>query len=165
MCGPMGVAAGGKIEQVIHKDRADPKIWVTASTITIPVHILTTAMFRGVTGQKPPRCPISASTYADAGLPFFHLPEQPSSISGAFDGVKSVNELNVDRGLASGEESNVQPRVVTIRPREGTAANSWVDLETIKDPDGLVNPDGPLRAFRTLRSLHCELEKNNGGAE
>ncbi len=145
MCGPMGVAAGGKIEQVIHEDRADPKTWATGPTITIPVHILTTAMFRGVTGQQPPQCPISASTYADAGLPFFHLPEQPSSISGAFDGVKSVNELNVDRGLTSGDESNVKPRVVTIRPREGAAANRWVDLETMKDPDGLVNPDVLVR--------------------
>ncbi|KAI0534885.1 hypothetical protein GGR58DRAFT_33352 [Xylaria digitata] len=160
--GPMGVAAGGKIDQVIYEDNNSPSIWATDSTITIPVHILTTTMFRDVTGQKPPPCPISAATYADASLPFFDLPEEPSGISGAFDGVKSVNEINVVRGIASGEEPNVKPRVVTIRRDEGSTAKSWVDLETIHDPDGLVNPDGPLRAFRTLQTLHDELVPNNG---
>ncbi|KAK5636789.1 hypothetical protein RRF57_012501 [Xylaria bambusicola] len=163
--GPMGVAAGGKIKQVIRKDGENPEIWVPASTIMISVHILTTMMFRHVTGQKPPKCPISASTYVDAGLPFFHLPEEPSGISGAFDGIKSVNEINVDHGLASGDEPDVKPQVVTIQPREDVATNSWVDMETVQDPDGLVNPNGPLRAFRTLKILDDELEENNGEAE
>ncbi|KAI1755715.1 hypothetical protein F4782DRAFT_486668 [Xylaria castorea] len=153
----MGVAAGGKIDQVIYKDDNDPSIWATTSTITIPVHILTTAMFHDVTGREPPPCPISAATYAEAGLPFFDLPEKPSGISGAFDGVKSVNEMNVDRGVASGTEPTVKPRVVTIRRDEGGAAKSYVDPETINDPDGLVSPDGPLRAFRTLKDLRDEL--------
>ncbi|KAF2971846.1 hypothetical protein GQX73_g1661 [Xylaria multiplex] len=160
--GPMGVAAGGKIDQVIYEDRNSPSIWATDSTITIPVHILTTTMFRDVTGHKPPPCPISAATYANAGLPFFDLPEEPSGISGAFDGVKSVNEINVDRGMASGEEPNVKPRVVMIRRDEGGTAGGWVNPETIHDPDGLVNPNGPLRAFRTLQTLRDELDPNNG---
>ncbi|KAI0513293.1 hypothetical protein F5B22DRAFT_247913 [Xylaria bambusicola] len=163
--GPMGVAAGGKIKQVIQKDEMDPQIWVPASTIAISVHILTTTMFRDITGQKPPECPISESAYADAGLPFFHLPEEPSGISGAFDEVKSVNEINVDRGLASGEEPDVKPQVVTIRPGEDTTAKNKVDMETIRDPDGLVNPNGPLRAFRTLKILEDELKATDGKAE
>ncbi|KAI8946543.1 hypothetical protein F4801DRAFT_564098 [Xylaria longipes] len=155
--GPMGVAAGGKIDQVIYKDDNDPSIWAT-TTITIPVHILTPAMFRDVTGKRAPRCPISAATYAEAGLPFFDLPEKPSGISGAFGGVKSVNEINVDRGIANGAEPTVKPRVVTIRRDEDDAAKSYVDPKTIDDPDGLVNPDGPLRAFRTLTALLDELK-------
>ncbi|KAI1419500.1 hypothetical protein F5Y12DRAFT_777565 [Xylaria sp. FL1777] len=144
--GPMGMAAGGKIEQNICEDDNDPSIWATTSTITIPVHILTTAMFRDVTGRKAPPCPISASTYAAAGLPFFDLPEKPSGISGAFDRVKSVNAINVGCGTSSGDEPGVKLRAVTI------------DLKTVEDPDGLVNRDGPLRAFRTLAGLWDELK-------
>ncbi|KAI1360894.1 hypothetical protein F5Y08DRAFT_343231 [Xylaria arbuscula] len=161
--GPMGVAAGGNIKQDICEDRNHHKIWLTGSTMKIPVHILTTTMFRDVTGLEPPKCPISASTYARAGLPFFHLLEESSGISGTFDGVKSVNQMNVERGLATGEEPDIKPPVVTIQPSTRAAANSWVDLETIEDPDGLVSPNGPLRAFRTLSLLHRELEENNEG--
>ncbi|KAI0458075.1 hypothetical protein F5B21DRAFT_38742 [Xylaria acuta] len=163
--GPMGVAAGGKIDQVIYEDDNDPNIWATTSTITIPVHILTKAMFRDVTGQQAPPCPISAATYAQAGLPFFDLLEKPSGISGAFEGVKSVNEIKIDRGEASGAEPTVKPRVVTIRRDEGGAAKIYVDPETIDDPYGLVNPDGPLRAFRTLKSLRDELKAEDESTE
>ncbi|KAI0487632.1 hypothetical protein F4859DRAFT_525725, partial [Xylaria cf. heliscus] len=157
LCKPMGMAAGGKIRQVIYKDSNDPNIWASTSTITIPVHALTTTMFRHVTGREPPPCPISAATYAQAGLPFFDFPEEPSGISGAFDGIKSVNEINVNRGIASGAEPKVEPRVVTIGRDGGGTAKSYVNLDTIDDPEGLTNPDGPLRAFRTLKDLEDEL--------
>ncbi|KAI0097558.1 hypothetical protein GGR51DRAFT_577988 [Nemania sp. FL0031] len=145
----MAVAAGGKIDQVIHKDERDPSVWVKDSTITVPVHILTTDAFQEVTGQSAPPCPISASTYASADLPFFGLPEEPSSISGDFGSVKSVNTIDVQRGIAAGEEPSVRPRVITLQRN----VKNCVDLATIEDPDGLVSPDGPLRDFRTLTTL------------
>ncbi|KAI1122330.1 hypothetical protein F5Y10DRAFT_271175 [Nemania abortiva] len=151
--GPMGVAAGGKIDQVIKADDNDPTIWAKDSTITIPVHILTTTMFRDVTGQSAPPCPISASTYASANLPFFNLSEEPSGITGDFEGVKSINAINIERGIASGEESNVEQRVVTL-PR---SVKSRVNLAAIEDPDGLVSPEGPLRDFRALKTLLDEM--------
>ncbi|KAI0418945.1 hypothetical protein F5X98DRAFT_385519 [Xylaria grammica] len=156
--GPMGMAAGGKVNQVIHEDDYDPGNWATGSTITIPVHILTTTMFRHVTGQQPPPCPIRASEYAELGLPFFKFSEEePSGVSGAFNGVQSVNEINVNRGIAAGSEPDVKPRVVTIRGDMGAATTSRVSLNMINDPDGLVNPYGPLRDFRTLKRLKDEL--------
>ncbi|KAI0863541.1 hypothetical protein F4860DRAFT_511931 [Xylaria cubensis] len=163
--GRMGVAAGGKINQVIREDDNDPKIWATTSTIAIPVHILSVAMFRDVIGREPPPCPISAATYVEAGLPFFDLPENPSGISGAFDRVKSVNEINVDRGIANSAEPTVKPPVVTIRRDEDGAAKNYVDPETVNDPDGLVSPDGPLRAFRTLKDIRDELNGEDESVE
>ncbi|KAI0201741.1 hypothetical protein F4808DRAFT_423651 [Astrocystis sublimbata] len=159
--GPMGVAAGGKIDQVIHEDHNEPSVWAKTTTITIPVHILSTTMFRHVTGRQPTACPISASDYASVGLPFFNLPEEPSNISGAFDGVKSVNEIKVDRGLASGLEPTVTPQVVTIGQGAAGTSNNYVDPETINDPHGLVNPSGPLLPFRTLRDLQDQLKEDD----
>ncbi|KAI1112423.1 hypothetical protein F5Y14DRAFT_272517 [Nemania sp. NC0429] len=146
----MGVAAGGKITQAIYKHTFDPTKWAKSPTITIPVHILTTALFRDATGRGAPPCPISVATYAEAGLPFFDLPETPSGISGSFGQVKSVNALSVERGLAQGEDPDVRPRVVKIPVRERQDdAESCVNSVTIEDPDGLVSMDGPLHAFRT----------------
>ncbi|KAI0912584.1 hypothetical protein F4823DRAFT_559913 [Ustulina deusta] len=129
--GPIGVEADRTVKQVILEDNEDPSAWVRTSTITIPVHILTTRLFRDIAGQHPPRCPVLARSYARAGLPFFEFPEKASGISGTF---------------ADDEAKSVNPRAVTIDPK------------TIDDPDGLVNPDGPLRAFRTLKDLRDELE-------
>ncbi|KAI0802941.1 hypothetical protein GGR55DRAFT_691855 [Xylaria sp. FL0064] len=149
--GPMSVAAGGNIEQVIHRDDNPPSTWAAAATITIPVHILTTTLFRQVTGRAPPPCPISAAKYAAADGPFFDLQEKPSGISGAFAGIKSTNVIDAARRHTSGgSEPSVKPRVIKI------------DRDTIDDPDGIIGPNGPLQAFRTLKDLQDELKKDSG---
>ena len=142
----LAMAAGGRISQVIHEDVVDPTRWAKYPTITIPVHVLTTELFRDATGRNAPPCPISASDYAAAGLPFFNFDEMPSGIAGSFEQVKSVNTMRVERGLAHGEEPDVKPRVVKILPREARGGSGgWVDLATVEDPDGLVSRVGPQR--------------------
>ncbi|RYO99412.1 hypothetical protein DL764_006807 [Monosporascus ibericus] len=156
----MGIAAGGKIKQTIAQDRHDPRIWEDQVTLTIPVHILNTAAFRAVTGHTPPPCPIDASTYAEAHLPFFGLYEEPSSIAGHFEALKSVNEIEQDRGLAEMSEPSVKPRLVKL-DRHGRAipTGSQVDLSAaVDDPDGILSPAGPLCEFRTLADLERELK-------
>ncbi|KAI8947526.1 hypothetical protein F4801DRAFT_560478 [Xylaria longipes] len=158
---PITIAANGTVGQVIHTD-AFPDNWAKTSTITIPVHILTTELFRQVTGKSAPSCPITMSTYAEAGLPFFNFkfPEEPRGI--LLRGGKSVNATDTDRRIANRRESKAKSKAPTIRPQdEGLAAESFVDQATIEDPDGLVNPDGPFRAFRMLRNLHHELRRDN----
>ncbi|KAI1276249.1 hypothetical protein F5Y07DRAFT_408440 [Xylaria sp. FL0933] len=146
--GPMSVAAGGNIEQVIHRDDNPPKIWAATSTITIPVHILTTTLFRQVTGREPPPCPISMAKYAAVDGPFFDLQEKPSGISGAFAGIKSTNAIDsARRRTFSRSEPSVKPRVIKI------------DRDTIEDPDGIIGPNGPFQAFRSLKDLQDELKK------
>ncbi|KAI0454638.1 hypothetical protein F5B21DRAFT_524455 [Xylaria acuta] len=138
---PITITADGTVERCIWNDDI-PDNWAKTSTITIPVHILTTESFRQVTGQSAPPCPIKMSTYAEAGLPFFNLkfPEEPSARKG----------------------SKAKSGVPTIHPPdEGPATGGFVDQATIEDPDGLVNPDGPLRAFRMLRTLREELRRDD----
>lgn len=94
----MGIAMGGKIEQAIQKDFEDPNSWLKGHTMIIPVQILNSTAFRQVTGVDPPPCPIDASTYAERGLPFFKLWEEPSSVAGDFEAVRSVRELELNRG-------------------------------------------------------------------
>ncbi len=156
---PMGIAAGGKIKQTIVEDKHDPAIWDSV-TIPVLVHILDSTAFRSATGRDPPPCPISASTYKDVGLPFFDMYEEPSAAYGAFEAVKSVSEIEQERGLADRSEPSVKPNIIKIgKDGHVIPTAGHVDLSgLVDDRDGLLSPAGPLREFRTLADLRRELE-------
>ncbi|KAI1769829.1 hypothetical protein F4818DRAFT_310234 [Hypoxylon cercidicola] len=162
---PMGIAAGGRIKQEIRWDFIRASRWNRDTTYTIPVQILNTAAFRRVTGRNPPPCPVNASTYAAAGLPFFKLYEEPSGIAGDFAAVQSVNQIEQNRGVATGSDASVHPRLVALDSRgDGITVPSLATL-SIHDPDSLLNPAGPLRPFRAREDLVKELrdERDNLG--
>ena len=72
-------------------------------------------------------------------MPFFKMYEEPSGIFGEFSQVKSITEIDENT------EGVVEPDTITISPSAAKAA-----------PPGLVNPDGPLRPFRTVDDLRRE---------
>jgi hypothetical protein len=130
------VAAGGKIKQTVVKDKYGES-WLSGRTTVFNTQILNSAVYKEVTGEAPPTKPIDAKTYKHYGFPFFKLYEELSSISGNFSQVKSVAEID------GKPENVVTPRVVGI--------GSQV-------PIGLVNPNGPLREFRTAKDLKREYD-------
>ncbi|KAH7411940.1 integral membrane protein [Phaeosphaeria sp. MPI-PUGE-AT-0046c] len=130
----MSIAVGGKIHQVIREDHheADGK----HSRITVfNVQILNSAAYQAVTGNSPPTEPMTVETYKKHGFPFFKLYEESSGISGNFGMVKSVSDLD------QREEDTVKPRTVPI------------NYPPAPVPVGIINPDGPLRPFRTAQDL------------
>ncbi|KAI1087067.1 hypothetical protein F5B19DRAFT_91845 [Rostrohypoxylon terebratum] len=154
---PMGIAMSGKIAQAIYPDHERRSNWLKDCTMTISVQILDSATFRQVTGEDPPPSPVDAFKYAEAGFPFFKLWEDPSSVAGGFEAAKSVNQIEQDRGLAQGSEASVYPRTVELNsPRDITSPNQYKN--PISDPDSLLNPDGPLREFRTLADMLRDLK-------
>lgn len=47
----------------------------------------------------PPSSPITAQSYAAAGLPFFSLPDEPKGgIYGMFSDIKSIMEIDAEKG-------------------------------------------------------------------
>ncbi|KAI9771519.1 MAG: hypothetical protein M1840_002139 [Geoglossum simile] len=124
----MVVAAGGLIHQSIEKDTHSPSKWRPNDTITVNLQIVNSQVFQAITGASPPESPIDASTYASLGLPFFKLyDESPLSISGAFDKVKSIG--NID--------------------------GYWDHYEHLHIIE--VNPKGPKMEFRTLSDMMEQL--------
>lgn len=181
----MGLAAGGKIKQAIHEDNVEPSLWDSHATLAIRVHIFNSQDFQRVTGKALPPSPVTAADYAAAGLPFFEMYEENSKISGDFGKLKSVNEIDQERGLAEGPEATVNPSIIKLgnhghafqseTQNVGTlndAANPVVASNTggeaktpaesqcaasFHNPHGIINPAGPLRDFRCLRDLESEL--------
>ncbi|KAF2006172.1 integral membrane protein [Amniculicola lignicola CBS 123094] len=134
----MSIAAGGQIKQVIYKDdnTAD---WLPERTTVFNVQVLNSVNYREVTGGDPPPTPIDAETYKMHGLPFFDLYAEPTGIVGDFSNVKSVAEID------EANENEVYPPVLPIGHHV--------------PPIGLLNPNGPLRPFRTVKDLEVEYSR------
>jgi len=91
----MSIAAGGKIKQSIAPDVYPDHIWRTDKAEIFNFQMVNSAQFGEITGLHTPPSPISYNTYVTAGIPFFSLTNEPNStISGHFDGVKSLTELS-----------------------------------------------------------------------
>jgi len=89
----MGFAAGGLIKQTIIADNSDHD-FDPSQTKLFNVQVLNSQHYHKVVGEEPPDLPPTAETYARYGYPFYSMYEEPTDVSGSFDGVKSVKQLD-----------------------------------------------------------------------
>jgi len=96
----MGLAAGGTMAQKIYPDPYGLDTWDLAARTRVFVHIVNSDLWRDITGEAPPPTPVSARSYAGAGLPWFDLyDEAHQTIAPApkLAGVASVKQLDATR--------------------------------------------------------------------
>lgn len=118
------------------------------------IQLLNASFFEQVTGLPPPETPVNAEIYAAAGLPFFDMYEEQSNVSGDFDKVKSIGQIDKTK------DNTIKPRLVAIDSPLRQAPPSYKNLKTmVDDPDGLLDPVGPLREFRTVTDLRSDVER------
>lgn len=155
----MSIARGGKITQAIRTDENDSSIWSPQSTMAFNVQLLNSEVFEAVTGQAPPPTPVTMQSYTNAGLPFFKMYEEDSKVHGNFDKIKSIGQLDnkpdehlVPRSI----ELDSNGRRITELPKKNnrTATPQYEAMKAVAyDPDMLLDPNGPLREFRTRADL------------
>lgn len=119
----MNVAAGGLIRQGIFKLNRDGYDYQKSVPNIFNVQILNSASFEQVTGESPPKSPVTGHPYARFGYPFFSIYEEPTTISEDFQGLKSI--------------AQVEERVERPMP----SRTPVVDVATI-GAIGLLNPNG-----------------------
>lgn len=93
---PMGLGAGGRMEQAIYRDPYGVRAWDEASAARCFVHLVTPQDFARITGEPVLPSPVDAHAYASAGLPWFELDDQHvPSIEGSdvLGKVKTVQTL------------------------------------------------------------------------
>jgi hypothetical protein len=135
----MAIAAGGKIVQEIVQDVSMASEWRNQAPITFNLQLLDAACFEAVTGQAPPPTPITAEVYHRYGLPFFNLPEEPSSIHGDFSSIKSLMTLE------GKDEEHLDFPVEIIKNAKAVAKRAG---------DFSLNPIGPIAStFRHVTDL------------
>jgi hypothetical protein len=103
----MGLAAGGKIKQKIYLDPYGLPTWDLEKSGLALVYIVNSEQYTRLTGREPPLTPISARTYIELGLPWFDLyDEAEGDVTRPEEliGVKSVEEIDSEKGHSRGEE-------------------------------------------------------------
>ncbi|KAL2072051.1 hypothetical protein VTL71DRAFT_11394 [Oculimacula yallundae] len=140
----MAIAPGGSIDQTIVRDPVSAEKWDRENTILLNLQLFNASTFEAILGLRAPETPITPDLYKEYGLPFFKLYEEPSGISGSFDGVKSVAQI--DKML--GKENNAEDDD-TMRFRE-------VDLNTVDDKQPFLpvsEMEGVLAALNIARDI------------
>lgn len=168
----MNIASGGLIRQnIVEQPKGEYK---KTSTVTFNVQILNSTSFKRVTGQDPPKSPISAATYAKAGHPFFSLDEGPATISGNFSDLQSLAQLKGrhERNVGGIPIHDVETKEIlrawvckACKAKNTAVMRSCKSCKGRRPPlkkrnkIGILNPEGSKAPFRLSWEIAEELEK------
>lgn len=106
----MGIAAGGSIKQQIFEDEYGITTWDKDSFLALNIHIVNSAVYEEITGQKAPTSPITAEEYAKRKLPWFaHYDETRRTVSAPkiFQKALSVFQIDAARGKTVGHKAPI----------------------------------------------------------
>jgi hypothetical protein len=112
----MSIAAGGRMKQVVKKDKCLSR-WIGTHTTVFNVQILNSAVYRSVTGTPAPSCPFSVDIHKQHGFPSYNIPEESTGISGGFGTLKSISEID---GV---KEEEIEPAVVQMLEKRDYIGN------------------------------------------
>ena len=99
------------MRQNIYPDPHGIETWDTTQTSRVFVHLVDSMTWREITGEEPPRTPVTAKEYARHGLPWFDLyDESLGALSGTskLGDVKTVKAVDADKAkLAQQDDSSI----------------------------------------------------------
>ena len=103
----LGLAAGGRMKQKIYPDPHGVDAWDPDASDRVFVHLVNSALWSEITGEAAPPSPVSAASYAAAGLPWFSLYDEAAATltpTSTLAGVTSLAEIEAARGAPPAEE-------------------------------------------------------------
>lgn len=105
----MGLAQGGEMAQKIYPDPHGVDTWLVSPGQRLFVHIVNSELYEQITGEKPPRSPITAQTYAEYGYPWFRLWDREMGdvpASPTLAGVKTVGQKDQQHGFSGQQDDS-----------------------------------------------------------
>lgn len=128
---PLGLGAGGRMQQKIEADPYGLRTWAERPSAFLRIYLVRAEDWSALTGEAPPLVPESAAAYTRQGGYWFSLPDNgPVGVSPPprLGEVKSVRQIDVERGRpASPEEEPFDvpaPQVVRLGESEGSSRNT-----------------------------------------
>jgi len=120
--GRIGLAPGGRMRQEIYTDPYSMRDWDTDHTSRCFVHLVNSATWQAVTGQRPPTQPPTAKQYTALGYPWFdYYDSEMKALEGSkkLAAVKSVKEKGKRKRTAPlpENESVSVTNIVNLRAR------------------------------------------------
>jgi hypothetical protein len=129
---PMGLAPGGRMRQEIYEDPFSIHDWDTEHGSRCFIHLVNSAMWHSITGERPPTQPPTSKQYTKAGYPWFDYYDREQKAlegSGILAGVKSV--------LQMGEQKRTQP----LPENESVSISNVVNLRSGLQPHQVRESD------------------------
>ncbi|TVY18395.1 Ubiquitin [Lachnellula arida] len=158
----MTVAAGGTIKQVIVQDRYYDSSWEAGKMVMFNLQLFNPTTFESL-GIPVPPTPVTASTYAKHGYPFFNLEEEPSGIAGDFK-LDTVGELDKaakqNQTLHKAEEGLTFPNVMVGGQVSGKDDDNNTEVDDHKNDNIEVEED--LNDEKGIDDNHSADEKEEG---
>jgi hypothetical protein len=140
----MAVAPGGFIKQKIVKDPVDAEDWDKENTIMFNLQLLNASVFQQVTGIKAQATPITPELYKRYGYPFFKLYEEKSGIKGDFQGIKSVSELDRQKGV---KRNGISDNIMCFPIVELNAVNKKSPFLPVSELEAVVKKRNIVAGF------------------
>ncbi len=113
--GSMGLAAGGRMRQELYPDPHGLGAWDPSNSGRAFVHLVDSMLWREITGENPPATPVTAKSYAKAGLPWFDLYDEqhgtldPQRILAGIKGTAAIDREKSTRPLVDDEPVMIGP--------------------------------------------------------
>ena len=102
----MGLAAGGRIKEIIFKD-SNPRAWNKAAMKMVNIQMVNSVAFEAITGLVSPMPTISFEDYAKVKIPYYiHHQANPAWICQQFDSISTVSEMDTARVVKFVESLN-----------------------------------------------------------
>ena len=113
----IGMAAGGSMRQKIYPDPHGIDTWNQDSATRVFVHIINAEMYREITGEYPPKMPVSAQQYKGY---YFDLNDNQMGDLDAPDSlktVKTVSEMDAKHGFEGQQDDSptTEEKVITYQ--------------------------------------------------
>jgi hypothetical protein len=92
----MGLGAGGRMRQQIYDDQYKLADWETKQSSRCFVHLTNSETWCQITGKYPPTKPPTATSYEQAGMPWFDWYEDKPAVGGSatLRSLKSVVQVD-----------------------------------------------------------------------
>lgn len=123
----MGLAAGGRMRQQVFEDTEfDMSDWDVEHGSRVFIHLVNSMVWRQVTGEAPPLPPLTAAEYSSHGYPWFdYWDDEIKAAKGTKKtaGLKSVAELEKQKGVKVLPENQSLPAVSKLIPQKGQVAD------------------------------------------
>lgn len=110
----LGLAAGGRMEQLIYRDAYGVDTWDGGQFATVFVHIVNSEQYQAMTGRAAPETPVNARVYTDHGLPWFALyDESRDAVEGSARLATVRSTADLDRARTGRTSPDDRPITVT----------------------------------------------------
>lgn len=111
----MGIGAGGTMKQKIYPDPHGFDTWDIKNIGVATIYIVNSEQFEKITGEKPPKSPITKKDYELAGYPWFALYDKEYGdlpVSQKLKKVQSVQKIDKAKGVKDPDEKSMMPKKV-----------------------------------------------------